>query len=479
MRLIIIVLLLAFFPYGILKSQSEKNIWLEKVDPKLLEKVDLNKIPDAPNKSNSNGNRDGEWVIWLSKSHDETSNPDFIYLYRKLKYNNGVVKGKVEDYYLDGTLSATGEIENDKFDGEVTYYNTDGTKQKVENFKNGKLNGNWINYNDKEKLAVKGAFKDGKRTGKWEGFHENGTKKFIGEYTDGLKNYNWTYWDDKNKIENMKLYIRDVEVSPKEAVVIIDKMISNNEIEEAKKMTSNYKEVITWKIGEESTEFVDGLFLDSKLYISQNDDANAIETLKRLIDKKKVSDFSYHSSLINLSKLYKKAGKFDKSIEVLNKALAKVEAGKSVLPFERTLVTDELAEIYLQQKDYTNLGQVIQKANLDEWSKLMRDKDGMLEVIKKYYNDNSINDYNYINRDVVIIFDTRVTDLAYKDILLSEANNVDKNGIIQKVVQLYNLQSFTVNTDSFLKQFNPRNEAVIFDKSIIEALIKKYDIVFR
>ena len=474
--LLVLVLLLS---QGVLKSQTDKNMWLKNVDPKLLEKVDMTKIPNAPNKLNASGKREGDWVIWLSKSHDETSNPDFIYLYRKLNYKSGVVKGKIEDYYLDGKLSATGQIENDKFEGEVKYYNPDGTKEKTQNFKNGMLNGAWINYGDKEIVVVKGEYTDGKRSGKWEGYHSNRKKKFGGEYADNDKSFAWTFWDEAGKIESMKLYNKGVDISPNEAIVVIDNMIVSGDLVTAEKMTNGYKAVAKSAFGAESSEYLNGLYLDSKLLITKNEDGKAIEVLTSLVNNNKVSEIVYHKSLFDLNNLYKKAGNTDGSIDVLNKLLLRLEKSKPVLPFEKTLAQDELAEIYLKKKENTNLSLVLQKVDFTEWEQLLGQQNGALEVIKKYFNNDKINDFNVLSSDEIYLFDARIVELAYKDVLLAESTQIEQNALMQKVGRLLNLNSFMGSIGTLLKQFNPKNEVVLLDKSIMESLSKKYGFKLR
>lgn len=479
MKITLIVILLILFPISNLQSQSKKNMWLEKVDPKLLEKVDLNKIPEAPNKLTNDGKRDGDWVIWLSKSHDETTNIDFISFYRKLKYKKGQVVGNVEDYYLDDTLSAKGKIKNDKFDGEVEFYNQDGSKQKVLSYNNSKLSGKWIKYGKKNQVAVEGSYDSGERNGLWKGFHSNGKAKFSGEYYNGEKTYSWTYWDKNSKIESIKLYYNDAPISPSKAIGIIENMVAEENVDKTKKMITEYKKVIKTKFGEESTEYVNGIYLDSKLLIKLGEDKKAIELLNKLIENKKASDIILHKSLFSLNKLFKKSGELDNSIVVLNKVLVDVEAGIIVLPFERTLVTDELAEIYLEQKDYTNLELTIEKAKLNDWSELIRRKSGTFEVFQKYSNDKSISTFKDIDTQELYRFDTRVTELLYKDILVSEVNNINNNQLMDKVAKLFNLYSYLGSTDSLLKQLNPQSEVIVLERSIMESLSNKYGITLR
>lgn len=483
MRVLLLITLLILSQYGDIYSQSDKNMWLKDVDPKLLGKVNLDKIPNAPNKIDFKGNRTGLWIYWLSKTHYETTKPENVYLYRKAKYINGEIVGRVEDYYLDGTLSATGNIVNNEFDGEVIYYRQNGSKEKAVTFVIGKLNGKWNKYNEQDRLIIEGNYSDDLRTGLWSGYYDNGKVKFIGQYVNNEKKYVWTYLNEKSEITKMEFYEHDIMINNNDIVDKIQNLLDRGDIEECKIMNNEYSKYTSWMLGDKNLEYAKTLYFKGNILKLEDKISEAILVLDSLIilydRNKSVSEPIYHKSLLTLSNLYKKIGNISRSFELLNQSLQLLDSEPALLPFEKNIILDELSEIFIAQNNFDMLEKLIQKTDLNEWIEKLGHKDQALFAIRKYFNDNSINDFRVLSKNKVYIFDTRITELAYKDVILAEVRELPKNEIINRIVTMYNLINFSENIERFLKQFNSSNRFNFIDKSIMDSLISKYNITFK
>jgi hypothetical protein len=70
----------------------------------------LAKFLDVPNKYNTKGNKEGEWVFYLDKFFKPTENLDDIRYYRKAVYKDGKSLGFVRDYDFYGNILFEGKL---------------------------------------------------------------------------------------------------------------------------------------------------------------------------------------------------------------------------------------------------------------------------------------------------------------------------------------------------------------------------------
>lgn len=99
-------------------------------------------IPSAPNLTDTQGRRQGKWVIKFDKNWKpiENAQSQDIAYYRIAEYKNGQIVGKAKDYYAHNhQLQFEGEIidensQNEKLKGVCTWYNENGKKVEEKRF---------------------------------------------------------------------------------------------------------------------------------------------------------------------------------------------------------------------------------------------------------------------------------------------------------------------------------------------------------
>lgn len=113
-----------------------------------------------------NGEKNGEWITYSRKGK----------LIRKLNYNEGLLDGKAELYYLKGKPKLTGQFEKGKRTNEWTYYTKKGKILATGSFNNNVPIGTWtINDKKGKKPVVQYDFKSKKHIiNKSAPFHKDG-----------------------------------------------------------------------------------------------------------------------------------------------------------------------------------------------------------------------------------------------------------------------------------------------------------------
>lgn len=109
-----------------------------------------------------------EYVDWflVEKKDDETA----PVLTRKNR------TGTRTTYYEKGKMFSTGAFTMSGPEGKVEYFNLKGEVIKVENYKNGLLNGKFQEFYDDGSPKTKGEYKDGVAVGDWQRFSKSGDK---------------------------------------------------------------------------------------------------------------------------------------------------------------------------------------------------------------------------------------------------------------------------------------------------------------
>lgn len=64
----------------------------------------LCQLPNAINKTDDKGKRQGEWVIYYDSDWEEIEDSSNEEFYRKISYENDKPKGLVKDYYKSGII---------------------------------------------------------------------------------------------------------------------------------------------------------------------------------------------------------------------------------------------------------------------------------------------------------------------------------------------------------------------------------------
>lgn len=139
-----------------------------------------------------------------------------------LNYHNGMLNGKAEYYYPDGSLYLQGNYaENvrtgrwkqwdteggygigafsaEKPEGNWTFYHSDGSVKAEGRFQNGIKIGVWVEYSDRGEIA-EGNYTEGHRDGTWVCRYWNEKPCYIGSYRQGQKDGFWQEWDASGRL---------------------------------------------------------------------------------------------------------------------------------------------------------------------------------------------------------------------------------------------------------------------------------------
>jgi CHAT domain-containing protein len=113
--------------------------------------ISAQEIPKNPNAYDLDSNKTGAWTIFYDKDWNITEVIDSVEFYRIITYENGLPKGKVTDFYLNGIKQWEGKlILNDSYeinDDTCIWYNINSSIKIIRNYKNGNLQG-VSTYND-------------------------------------------------------------------------------------------------------------------------------------------------------------------------------------------------------------------------------------------------------------------------------------------------------------------------------------------
>jgi antitoxin component YwqK of YwqJK toxin-antitoxin module len=317
MKNILIVTILLLFVINSLLAQSDKNRYLQGIDPKLLERIDVSKIPESPNLHDKYGKRMGQWTIWLTKTHVETTIEENVFLYRIANFKEGDYIGIAKDYELNGKLVAEGMLKDAKWDGMIKFYGHDQKLEKEVEYKDGKEGGAWIKYKNGKKI-IEGFFHDGKRAGNWNGFYPSGKKKFTGDYILGGRHGLWFKWDESGNVKALNYYDEGKEKSYSDILKIFQTSALSIRLDQGKKYLDILSEFVKHGLVKKESD-LQGMLLAEGIY-------------------------------------YKMAGDFSKSSKKFDELEAKI-ADKKSEGFAK--VSIEHVKLYLLQKKYTEaLGKI-------------------------------------------------------------------------------------------------------------------------
>lgn len=102
------------------------------------------------------------------------------------KVVNGIKQGKYNYYFLNGRISLSGTMKDNKNNGEWNYY-----------YENGQV-------------ECKGYFVNDAPSNKWIWFYKDGSIKEIGWYKNGFREGSWIYYDSDGKIFIQRSFKKNV-----------------------------------------------------------------------------------------------------------------------------------------------------------------------------------------------------------------------------------------------------------------------------
>lgn len=123
--------------------------------------------------------------ILISKQDFIKQNKSFSEEQLKTFQFKPITDGLKKAYYLSGTISSSGKIENLKENGTWEYWHPNGQIARKGEFIDGKPNGKHEYWYENGNLRAIGNWKNGVYDGKWEMYSEDGKQKIIQNYENG------------------------------------------------------------------------------------------------------------------------------------------------------------------------------------------------------------------------------------------------------------------------------------------------------
>lgn len=212
--------------------------------------LNLSAQPQAPNRIDSKGNKQGPWkkyekdiLVYEGNFKDNVPVGEFKYYHTngKLKsitvFIQGVHQVKTTIFHPNEKKASEGHFIDQQKDGEWKYWDQDSTLIKVENFIKGKKNGVWLTYssstgilleelnyrNDTLNGVAKTFFTDGvpcsiehyvagQRNGVAESYYIDGKLSIKGSFSQGLKVGEWFYYDQEGQLRKTTEYKKSQEI---------------------------------------------------------------------------------------------------------------------------------------------------------------------------------------------------------------------------------------------------------------------------
>jgi len=211
----------------------------------------LSAQPQAPNRIDSKGNKQGFWkkfdkdiLVFEGNFKDNVPVGEFKYYHPngKLKsitfFIQGVHQVKTTIFHPNENKASEGQYVDQLKDGEWKYWDEDGTLIRIENYKVGKKDGVWktysastgilleeLNYLNDQLYGIANTFYiDGvpctvenyinnQRNGNAESYFIDGKLSIKGTFYQGLKIGVWEYYDQNGKIRKIVDYKNSQEIS--------------------------------------------------------------------------------------------------------------------------------------------------------------------------------------------------------------------------------------------------------------------------
>ena len=212
--------------------------------------LNLSAQPQAPNRIDSKGNKQGPWkkydkdvLVYEGNFKDNVPVGEFKYYHPngKLKsitvFIQGVHEVKTTIFHPNEKKASEGHFIDQLKDGEWKYWDQDTTLIKVEHYNKGKKNGQWLTYsastgilleelnykNDTLHGVAKTFYTDGvpctiehylsgQRNGVAESYFIDGKLSIKGAFYQGLKSGEWFYYDQLGQLRKTSEYKKSQEV---------------------------------------------------------------------------------------------------------------------------------------------------------------------------------------------------------------------------------------------------------------------------
>lgn len=206
--------------------------------------INLSAQPQAPNRIDSKGNKQGVWkkyekdiLIYEGNFKDNVPVGEFKYYHAngKLKsitfFVQGVHEVRTTIFHVNEKKASEGVFMDQLKHGEWKYWDEDGTLITVENYKNGKKHGVWQVYSAETGILLEESnfidnklhgtaktfyidgvpctvenFISGQRNGLAESYFIDGKLSIQGIFHEGLKIGVWNYYDQNGKLRKVVDY---------------------------------------------------------------------------------------------------------------------------------------------------------------------------------------------------------------------------------------------------------------------------------
>ncbi|WP_448528787.1 tetratricopeptide repeat protein [Raineya sp.] len=316
-----------------------------------------NNIPKAPNKTDTQGRRQGKWVILFDKDWKVTSSNDVAY-YRMTEYKEGKPIGKVRDYYAHNhKIQFEGEMIDDTPQQEVMkglcvwYYDT-GLKMQEARYND---KGNMLerkNYDENGKLIPAEQVKAQEDLQKGIQLNQEGKYQEALQYLESAKKV-------LNK-ENFGNYYH---------FLLGSLVISTQNLKmwgKASQYADEYLAVLKEKFGENDKNYAEAIMDIAFIYEMANEFQKAEQCylfMLRYVEKTQGKQSkAYVAQLNNLAATYFLKNDFKTALKYLqeNKDIsAKVNGNKST---DHALILENIGQCYRYVKDCKNAKPYLQEA---------------------------------------------------------------------------------------------------------------------
>lgn len=139
-----------------------------------------------------NGDLDG---LYMSYFNVGEKLPEY-----KILYNEGLVKGKTAELYVDGDLYSEMNFSNGKQNGSESKYHLNGKLSSEANYENGELEGSYRSFYSNGNPYEVGQSSSGLYDGSWKNYYNDGTIQVEYSYDKGDLNGSYKYYDNDGKL---------------------------------------------------------------------------------------------------------------------------------------------------------------------------------------------------------------------------------------------------------------------------------------
>lgn len=172
---------------------------------------------NAPNRTDKEGLRTGEWVIYFQQDDQVTDNPSGATRYYLVNYKKGEPKGFTREYAIDGTLVWEGELRSvlpDTIHGVSRGFFRDGTVSYEYTFADGLMQGPAKQFYENGELKWSCNYTDDFPDGTYKEYYDNGNLMREGPVVKGKKNGYFRFYFIDGNMQKGVTYVNDVMDGP-------------------------------------------------------------------------------------------------------------------------------------------------------------------------------------------------------------------------------------------------------------------------